>query len=170
MSEKIVFIDDDNRLSLERHFAEVEGLGFEVIHARTAAQYEPILDGKKHQNAAMFVIDMRMPHGERWTLAQTRHQHHTGVWIVRDIRRCLPHVPIVLWTGLMDVDVKEAGKRQAVEKPRIVFIEKGLPKDFGGLVETYFSRGHFPFEWGRAWFALLRKLKIKLPGDIEIGL
>ena len=153
---KIVFIDDEQELGMRRYIGEMNRLGYSTVHARMFAEYEPILDGLDHQDATLFVIDMRMPAGNRWTPVQTHYGEYTGVCIAKELRERLPNTPIILWTALMEVDIRSVAERHVKAKPRMAFIKKDLAEDLSEVVTFYFEQGDFPAHWKRTLWAVLK--------------
>lgn len=169
MKRKIVFIDDEDEVGMQRYFGAVERLDFEVAHCRCPNDYEPVIDGIAHSDAAMFVVDMRIAGSKRWSDTQTHHNEYTGICIAAALRGRFPGAPIVLWTSMMDVDIASVGKDHVRNKPQIVFVEKKIARDFEKLVAGYFENGFFGKEWGRIFAAALKKCGMSFPiFDIEL--
>lgn len=122
---KILFIDDD----IERLSSHIQYLQDEGIETITVSNIHDALDliDKQGEQLSAIVLDMIMPYGEgAFGIDETEVGHRTGIPLIKEIRKRLPQVPLVMCTVVHD----PVAKKQATELGVKAYITKPvLPSD-----------------------------------------
>ena len=112
MKAKIVIIDDD-KVQIRQFKQALSAADFEVILVSETLGLVPIFEGKEHQNATFFLVDMVMPAGKLYEKEETANGMYTGLFVSRDLRKKFPAHPIILWTSAHVDEVLKAAEKHA---------------------------------------------------------
>ncbi len=101
MKHRIVLIDDDHG-PMAYFVAALKMKDVEVQQIDSVDEVFTWLDNLPAEKPQLFIVDMMMPPGTHFTLAETDDGLRTGVFVVRRLREVLADVPILVLTNYND--------------------------------------------------------------------
>ena len=114
MEEKLVLIVDDDRLPMRFYVRALEQKGFAVKHCLDS---ESALDFVKKEGAAIriVILDIMMPPGT-YSAEETNEGLRTGFFLLKDLRKECPNVPVLVLTNVKNEDTLKEFKEGALLK------------------------------------------------------
>ena len=157
MPTKVVIIDDD-RFQVKHYVRALSEAGFEVELITNTSKLAPIIKGDMHQDASFFIVDMMMPPGTIYEKAETCDGEYTGLFVLRDLRRKFPVIPIILWTCAHIERNLEEAKRQAAATNICHYVRKTnlSPSLLVSELNYYLEKGRFRPQIGKFLWKAVR--------------
>jgi len=126
----VLFIDDDV-LRLSSHIETLQMEGFDVLTAADVESALKIL--KEHQfELSAVVLDMIMPVGPGVFSAEKTERDYTGLRLIKEIKKTLPEVPLVMCTVVHD----PRARQRALALGASVYVTKPvLPSDLVAILK-----------------------------------
>ena len=97
--KRLILLAEDDELPMEYYIRALERRGFTVKQCFNPD--EAIESAKAHgADAAAIILDIMMPHGERYGCEETHEGLRTGVLLYADLRKLLPSIPVMVLTNV----------------------------------------------------------------------
>lgn len=111
----ILWIDDDNALSLMSYIDELEEGGLEVVHIRVPDQMGDAIEARRNRIQAI-IMDILMPTGNLIDIGEARQGYRTGLVLLKRLKEDSRYatIPVLIFTILSNQEVKEWAARYKV--------------------------------------------------------
>lgn len=99
ISNGIILVIDDERLPISYYISSLERAQWTVRHLLKCDEVDRVAR-EASDEIDLIILDIMMPSGNSYSTADTNYGLRTGVLLYRDLRKMLPHTPIVILTNV----------------------------------------------------------------------
>ena len=111
--EKLVLLVDDDKLPMQFYVKALEEKGFKVRHCLEPGSALEFV-GEKGSQIDAIILDIMMPPGDRYEHEHTNEGLRTGVFLLPDLRKYCPNIPVVVLTNVRNPDTLGLFKGKAL--------------------------------------------------------
>lgn len=160
---KILLVDDnpwEHVAQKLKSMFSLDGLQLETLNSADACAQ--LIDANERSPFDLFIIDVMMPPGKKYSREETHDGLITGLYLARDIREKYPLVPIILWSGTSLNTIKLLSIHMEKRLTKCVFVKKPFSgNNLVKLITAYFKNGRFPSSLGkRLWAGIVLRPSI----------
>ena len=97
--KKLLLLVDDDKEPMRYYVMALEQEGFKVAQCFKPAIALDYAEKRSSEIAAV-ILDVMMPPGVKYTASETNHGLKTGVFLIKDLRKKLADVPVIILTNV----------------------------------------------------------------------
>lgn len=117
--EKLVLLVDDDNLPMQYYVKALKQKGFKVEHC---LEPDSALDfvKKRGEEIVAIILDIMLPPGKTYQDKDTNQGLKTGVFLLEDLRKYCPNIPVVVLTNVRNPNTLDEFK----DKPLVKLAQK----------------------------------------------
>lgn len=173
MSRKhsIAFVDDDAIVT--PYYASALILnGYDLRIFESVDNFLPILSPNSDQKIDLYIVDIMLPPGKKYSRKLTNSGLNTGLFLAQDIRMKFRETPIILLSNQSLASVRKSAEQLSARLENCISLNKALtqPEALVDIVNRYFQESELKPQQRKSIFSRLYNSLVLEPNISGIGI